>query len=148
MTYCYTATDCRDVPLQGSSFVYLYTAPSFSAPLISNPFINDNPTRANNWADKAATGQQFYLADRQRDWTAIYFSGQKAWFHNPRGANTRRSRGLVVTPRAGLDSVPLYGRAYPEATAYPPHINPQALLPLTPYSMPRGQRYVKGAQRR
>ncbi|HEX8705541.1 MAG TPA: N-acetylmuramoyl-L-alanine amidase, partial [Myxococcaceae bacterium] len=39
MTYCYTAQNCTAVPEQSASFVYLYTAPSFTAPLISNPFI-------------------------------------------------------------------------------------------------------------
>jgi N-acetyl-anhydromuramyl-L-alanine amidase AmpD len=142
MTYCYTSTDCRDVPAQPSSFVYLYTAPSFSAPLISNPFLTANPTRASNWANKAVVGQQFYRADRQGDWDAIYFSGQKAWFHTPHHVNTRYGRGLVVTPRDGLASIPVYGRAYPEAAAYPGNIRPNSIVPLTPYSVPAGQRYV------
>jgi hypothetical protein len=49
---------------------------------------------------------------------------------------------VVITPKAGLDSIPLFGRAYPEAAAYPPEIRPQAIVPLTPYSIPAGQRYV------
>jgi N-acetyl-anhydromuramyl-L-alanine amidase AmpD len=142
MTYCYTSTDCHAVPTQASNFVYLYTAPSTTASLITNPFISDNPTRASNWANKAATGQQFVLADHQGDWDAIYFSGQKAWFYNPNGANSRQGHGLIVTPKVGRTSIPLYGRAYPEAAAFPVGINPQALIPLTPYSIPAGQRYV------
>src|SRR5690606_15183693 len=101
MTYCYTASNCTDVPLQSASFVYLYTEPSFSAPLITNPFITAPGSRANNWANKAVAGQRFYHADHQGDWDAIYFSGQKAWFYNPHHTNTRESRGLVVTPKAG-----------------------------------------------
>jgi N-acetyl-anhydromuramyl-L-alanine amidase AmpD len=142
MTYCYTSTNCRDVPEQSASFVYLHTAPSFSAPLLPNPFITAPGTRANNWANKAVAGQLFYRADTDGDWDAIWFSGQKAWFYNPHRANSKSGRGVVITPKAGLASIPLFGRAYPEAAAYPPEIRPQALIPLTPYSIPAGQRYV------
>ncbi len=142
MTYCYTSANCADVPVQSASFVYLYTAPSFSAPLIPNPFITAPGSRANNWANKAVAGQLFYRADHDGDWDAIWFSGQKAWFYNPRGANTKSGRGVVITPKAGVASVPLFGRAYPEAAAYPPEIRPQVIVPLTPYAILPGQRYV------
>jgi len=142
MTYCYTSKNCTAVPEQSASFVYLYTAPSFDAPLIPNPFITAPGSRANNWANKAVSGQLFYRAERQGDWDAIYFSGQKAWFYNPGRANTKTGRGVVITPKAGKASIPLYGRAYPEAEAYPAHIRAQAIVPLNPYSIPAGQRYV------
>ncbi|CAM5735830.1 N-acetylmuramoyl-L-alanine amidase OS=Streptomyces alboniger OX=132473 GN=CP975_32770 PE=4 SV=1 [Streptomyces alboniger] len=48
-----------------------------------------------------------------------------------------------MTPRAGLESVPVYGRAYPEAAAYPTGVPAQAVSPL-PYRLPAGQRYVVG----
>jgi N-acetyl-anhydromuramyl-L-alanine amidase AmpD len=143
MTYCYTSTNCRQVPSQSASFVYLRTAPSFDAPYIVNPYINQTPsyaTRANNWANKAATGQQFYRAERQGDWDAIYFSGQKAWFYNPNGSNTTPGSGTLITPKAGLASIPVYGRAYPEASAYPQGISPQPLEKI--YDIPAGQIYV------
>jgi N-acetyl-anhydromuramyl-L-alanine amidase AmpD len=142
MTYCYTSTNCTTVPEQSASFVYLYTAPRFDAPLLSNPFISAPGSRANNWANKAVAGQLFYRADHQGDWDAIYFSGQKAWLYNPHGVNTKSGRGVVITPKAGLASIPLFGRAYPEAAAYPPEIRPQAIVPLTPYAILAGQRYV------
>ncbi|HEX6290734.1 MAG TPA: peptidoglycan recognition family protein [Herpetosiphonaceae bacterium] len=143
MTYCYTSTNCREVPRQSASFVYLRTAPSFSAPYIINPYINpaqSYATRANNWANKAATGQQFYRVERQGDWDAIYFSGQKAWFYNPDNSNTTPGSGTLVTPKAGLASIAVYGRAYPEASAYPPGITPQPLEKI--YDIPAGQIYV------
>src|SRR5919108_399582 len=98
MTYCYDnqVADCRDVPLQPANFVYLRTAPSFDAPLITNPYITADPTRANNWANKAMTGQQFYRVERSGQWDAIYFSGQKAWFHNPQRKNTVRGSGILA----------------------------------------------------
>jgi hypothetical protein len=146
LTYCYgpTPADCREVPPQPSNFVYLRTAPSFDAPYVSNPYIDDEPTRASNWANKAATGQQFYRADRKGNWDAIYFSGQKAWFYNPSRKNSLRGGGILITPRAGRASIPVYGRAYPEDAAYPAGTTPQAIVPI--YEMPAGQIYV-AAQR-
>jgi hypothetical protein len=140
LTYCYGGTDCREVPRQPSNFVYLRTAPSFDAPYVSNPYIADQPTRASNWANKAVTGQQFYRVDRKGNWDAIYFSGQKAWFHNPNRKNTVRGSGILITPRAGQTSIPVYGRAYPEESAYPPGTTPQSIIPI--YEMPAGQIYV------
>lgn len=48
-----------------------------------------------------------------------------------------------MTPKEGLDSVPVYGRAYPEASAYPTGIPAQAVSPL-PYKVLKGQTYVIG----
>jgi hypothetical protein len=143
MTYCYNAevSDCRAVPAQPSNFVYLHTAPDASSPLVTNPYIGADPTRANNWANKAVTGQQFYRVAQQGDWDGIYFSGQLAWLYNPRhNANTVPGSGTLVTPKAGLSSIPVYGRAYPEAAAYPAGKTPQSVTPI--YTMPAGQIYV------
>jgi hypothetical protein len=46
----------------------------------------------------------------------------------------------VVTPKAGKDSVPVYGRAYPEQAAYPTGIPYQTVTPLQ-YSIGAGQSY-------
>lgn len=142
MTYCYDreVSSCRAVPAQPSNFVYLHTAPDANAPLVTNPYIKSDPTRANNWANKALTGQQFYRAGRQGDWDAIYFGSQQAWFYNPRNSNTVPGSGMLVTPKAGLTSIPIYGRAYPEAAAYPVGTRPQSIVPI--YTIPAGQVYV------
>ncbi|MBC8078685.1 MAG: N-acetylmuramoyl-L-alanine amidase, partial [Chloroflexales bacterium] len=142
LTYCYRneATDCRDVPRQPANFVYLRTAPSLDAPLVANDYIGSSPAHANNWANKAVAGQQFYRAARQGDWDAVYFGGQVAWLHNPGYANTAPARALPVTPRAGLATIPVYGRAYPEHAAYPTGVVTQTLVPI--YEMPAGQSYV------
>src|SRR5690606_10012831 len=93
---------------------------------------------------RASAGQRYAVADRLGEWTAIWYLGQKAWFHNPPDAPTAvPSRGLVVTPRPGLDSVPVYGRAYPEPTAYPPGVPVQEIVPLQ-YTFPAGQSYTLG----
>ncbi len=142
-TYCYgaEATSCRAVPTQPLNYVYLRIAPDPTAPFISNPYIEVDPTRANSWANKALAGQKFYRIDQQGDWDAIYFSGQKAWFYNPsHNANTMPGSGVLVSPRPGQESIPVYGRAYPEETAYPQGVSPQSITPI--YDMPAGQIYV------
>ena len=142
LTYCYTSTDCRDVPSQPANFVYLYQAPSFDAQLIDDPALpGPGTTLAPDWGDKAVTGQQFYRAESQGDWDAIYYGGQKAWFFNPGHTNTVSGSGVLVTPKGGATSIPVYGRAYPEASAFPPDIPARTIVPLQ-YSIPAGQIYV------
>jgi hypothetical protein len=93
---------------------------------------------------RASTGTKYAVADRSGDWTAIWYLGQKAWFHNPASAPTAvPARGQVVTPKPGRTSVPVYGRAYPEPEAYPPGVPVQAVTPLQ-YTFPAGQRYTVG----
>jgi hypothetical protein len=45
-----------------------------------------------------------------------------------------------VTPKPGLATVPVYGRAYPEPAAYPANVPVQAITPL-PYTLSAGQKY-------
>ncbi|MDH6228563.1 hypothetical protein M2169_005533 [Streptomyces sp. MJP52] len=133
----------------GSSEVRLYSAPSEDAPLVRDiglyPRDEGRTTiGVNDVGARASTGQQYVVADRAGDWTAIWYLGQKAWFLDPAERPAAvATKGLVVTPKAGRESVPVYGRAYPEASAYPPGIPVQALAPL-PYRFEAGQRYVAG----
>jgi N-acetyl-anhydromuramyl-L-alanine amidase AmpD len=134
---------------QPSSFVYLRTAPDSDAPLISDPSLHPNggegTTAINDWGDKAVTGQHFYRADREGDWSAIYYGGKKAWFYDPNGKNADLTHGMLVTPKSGVDSIPVYGAAYPEDSAYDgtgiSESDRGAIHPL-PYSIPAGQMYV------
>ena len=48
-----------------------------------------------------------------------------------------------MTPKPGLATVPVYGRAYPEPEAYPAGVTVQAITPL-PYSLAAGQKYSSG----
>jgi len=122
------------VPAQPASFVYVYTAPSLTAPLANDPYLNTGGTDcANDWGDKAVTGQQFYRVETQGDWDAIWYAGAKAWIYNPGGAKTVGTRGTFVTPKAGAASVDVYGRAYPESISS---------ARLTRYSIAAGQAYV------
>jgi hypothetical protein len=132
----------------GSGAVRLHTGPSESAPLVKDiglrPGGQDSTTGVNDTGARASTGQQYAVAERRGDWTAIWYLGQKAWFHNPRSQPVAvGAREQVLTPKDGLAEVPVYGRAYPEASAYPPGVPVQAVSPL-PYKLLAGQRYVVG----
>ncbi|NJP52032.1 N-acetylmuramoyl-L-alanine amidase [Streptomyces sp. SBST2-5] len=134
-------------PAHGSSAVRLYSDHDEKSPLIRDIGLGSAPTTGvNDLSSRVSTGQQFAVADRWGDWTAIWYLGQKAWFRNPEKQPTAvPSAGRTVTPRKGLDSVPVYGRAYPEASAYPEGVPVQAVSPL-PYTLPKGQEYVVGGE--
>ncbi|WP_030688990.1 N-acetylmuramoyl-L-alanine amidase [Streptomyces globisporus] len=132
----------------GSGAVRLHTAPSADAPLVKDiglrPGGQASTTGVNDTGARASTGQSFAVAERQGDWTAVWYLGQKAWFLNPVEEPTAvNARGRVLTPREGLAEVPVYGRAYPEASAYPAGVPVQSVSPL-PYRLLAGQRYVVG----
>ncbi|MEV6737045.1 peptidoglycan recognition family protein [Streptomyces sp. NPDC051104] len=132
----------------GSSEVRLYSAPDDSAPLIKDiglyPKGGESTIDVNDVGSRASTGQRYSVADRDGDWTAIWYLGQKAWFRNPKKQPTAvNASGFVVTPRDGLTDIPVYGRAYPEKEAYPEGVPVQSVSPL-PYRLPAGQRYAIG----
>ncbi|HLO04667.1 MAG TPA: peptidoglycan recognition family protein, partial [Symbiobacteriaceae bacterium] len=127
--------------LQPSNFVYLYQAPSFSAPLADEQWLPGVGTQnGSDWGDKARVGQSFAVAERQGDWTAIWYGGKKVWFSDPNQKNTLPGTGILITPKAGKSSIPVYGTAYAEASAYPPGIPVRANNKL--YDLPSGQVYV------
>ncbi|GAA2492717.1 N-acetylmuramoyl-L-alanine amidase [Streptomyces gobitricini] len=135
-------------PPHGSGAVRLHTEPSESAPLVKDaglrPGGQDSTAGVNDTGARASTGQSYAVAERRGPWTAIWYLGQKAWFSNPGAEPTAvGTRGWVLTPREGLAEIPVYGRAYPEAAAYPAGVPVQPLSPL-PYRLPAGQRYVVG----
>ncbi|GAA4791912.1 N-acetylmuramoyl-L-alanine amidase [Streptomyces ziwulingensis] len=129
----------------GSSAVRLYADHSEDAPLIKDVGLGTTPTTGvNDLSSRVSTGQRYAVADRWGEWTAIWYLGQKAWLRNPpRRPAAVPAKGLTVTPKEGLESVPVYGRAYPEAAAYPAGVPVQPVSAL-PYRLPAGQRYVVG----
>ncbi|MEO3813822.1 N-acetylmuramoyl-L-alanine amidase [Sphaerisporangium sp. B11E5] len=137
----------EDCPPHGSASVRLHTAPSRDAPLVRD--IGRKPSGEATYdvydhGARATTGQRFAVAERRGDWTAIWYLGRLAWFHNPAARPTAvNTEGFLVTPRRGLDEVPVYGRAYPEPGAYPGDVPVQDVTPLQ-YAFPRGQRYAVG----
>ncbi|MFF7972352.1 N-acetylmuramoyl-L-alanine amidase [Streptomyces sp. NPDC007905] len=143
----YTGCTTKGEPCtaHGSGEVRLYSDHDVNAPLIKDIGLKTDPTNGvNDLSSRVSTGQQYAVADRWGDWTAIWYLGQKAWFENPREEPAAvRASGLVVTPNEGLPSVPVYGRAYPEKEAYPAEVPAQSVVPL-PYTIPAGQTYVVG----
>jgi N-acetylmuramoyl-L-alanine amidase len=167
-------------PVQPANFVYLRTAPSATAPLIKDSLLarqkpNPEPTSESaqesaqeltqapgstgstdgaDVSDKAVYGQTFVVAQLSGDWTAVWYGGQKAWFYNPGGADAyaNSSTALVVTPDSGRTSIPVYGRAYPELSAFPTALRADAtslrlaIEPLTGYTIPAGQAYTADAE--
>ncbi|MEU6479386.1 N-acetylmuramoyl-L-alanine amidase [Streptomyces sp. NPDC047017] len=153
LTGCGAATGA--CPASPANFVYLRTAPSATAALLTDPMFTADgtvtgTTRGPDWTDKAVVGQTFVVAAVQGDWTAIWYDGQKAWFYNPGGAYTMANAGIarqLVTP-AGTAPVAVYGRAYPETAAYPAALGSvasdpnQQLTPLSREFVQPGQSYT------
>ncbi len=137
---------CVALPNQPTNFVYLRTSPSSTAPLLSDAAIHPDgspgTTRIEDWSATAVYGQQFAVAKKQGDWTAIWFGGKMGWFQNQgQVRNALPSRGQYVTPKLGVSSIPVYGRAYPESSAYNgTQVPVQSVVPLD-YTIPAGQRY-------
>jgi hypothetical protein len=149
VTTCDSTGACTPLPAQGANFVYLRTGPSPTAPLIGDPLLHPDggpgTTEISDWSDKAVTGHQYVVADHQRDWTAIWFDGQKAWFNDPHGVNTLPASAATVRAPAGVGVVDLYGRAFPQQSEYPaaiPFDPGWAPTPLTGWTLPAGQSYT------
>jgi N-acetyl-anhydromuramyl-L-alanine amidase AmpD len=147
-TGCDAAHPSVACPAHGGGSIMLRTAPAADAPLVKD--IGKHPSNGNatmsvyDHSARAATGQTYAVAGRQGDWTAIWYLGQKAWFHNPKSQPVAvGARGLVATPKPGAASVPIYGRAYPEPEAYPANVPVQALVPMQ-YTFAAGQSYSVG----
>jgi len=146
----FTGCDAPDAPCppHGSTSVVLRTRPSPDAPLLADiglrPDGSPSTMAISDVGSRVETGQRYAVAERDGDWTAIWYLGQRGWFHNPDGAPVAvGGRGVLATARPGVDAVPVYGRAYPEAAAYPSGVPPQSVVPLQ-YTLPAGQRYVVG----
>jgi hypothetical protein len=145
-TGCTSAKPAKACPPHGASVVWLRTEPHHRAELVDD--IGKRVGKPSTYSvydhsARASTGQRYAVAERRGDWTAIWYLGQKAWFHNPRSRPTAiPARGPLATP--STPTVKVYGRAYPEKSAYrgtgvafQPHV------PL-PYTIRQGQSYAVG----
>ncbi|WP_435644201.1 N-acetylmuramoyl-L-alanine amidase [Streptomyces sp. H49] len=143
-------TGCRSAGApcakHGSSAVRLYTRPDEKAPLIQDPGRHPDGGASTMDVDdlgsRASAGQTFAVAERRGDWTAIWYQGRKAWLENPKKDPTAVGAvGKMVTPKEGVDEIPVFGRALPEEEAYPEGVEEEPEAPL-PYHFRAGQRYV------
>jgi len=70
---------CTD-QTQASSILFVRPSPSSSAPLFADPYLRAGATEGtdeiSDWSSTISSGQQYVVADRSGDWTAICFSGQ------------------------------------------------------------------------
>jgi N-acetyl-anhydromuramyl-L-alanine amidase AmpD len=138
---------CVDQPRQPSNVVYLHTAPAADSPLLSDPLLHPDGepggTGLDDWSAKASIGQSFVVAGRASGWTAIWFGGQRGWFADldaePR--SVPKPAGTLLTPRPGCSTIPVYGAANPEPSAYPASIQPITITRL-PYVISAGQVYL------
>ena len=145
ITNC-SGSSCVTLPRQPANFVYLRTGPGGSYPLLGDPILHPGGSNGtmidSDWGDKATLEETFVYAGQSGNWTAIWFSGRKAWFYNPAGPGrtARYTNGEVVTPKQGVGSIPVYGAAYPETPAYPAAVPARAVVKLV-YTIPAGQEY-------
>jgi hypothetical protein len=140
-------TVCQPANQSITNFVALYTAPSTSAPLLSDPYIHPDgspgSTAQQDWGDKAPTGHTYVVLSRQPGWTQIQYSGGKAWFQD-NGKVAVPTTTLTVTPK-GNTAVPIYGRPVPEPSApgwAKISYDVQTQHPLSKYVMQPGQHYA------
>ena len=85
--------------------------PSESAPLVNDIGRNakgaPSTTSVSDIGARAQAGLTFAVAERQGDWTAIWFNGVKGWFLNPASDPTAVPvKGSYVVPKAGLAKAP------------------------------------------
>lgn len=132
---------------QGTNFVYLHTEPRSSSPLVKDaglhPDGSSSTTRVSDHGARLAAGQKVVVAQRSDDWLGVWYLGDIGWFYSPKAnPDVLPSGGKTVSATPGAASVPVYGRAYPEQSAYAGTPVPyQAVTPLQ-YTIKAGQEYV------
>ncbi|MDA0636716.1 peptidoglycan recognition family protein [Nonomuraea sp. MCN248] len=145
-TGCERGRPARPCPPRGASTVWLRTAPRHDAPLVDD--IGKRVGRPSTYSvhdhsARASAGQRFAVAGRHAGWTAIWYLGRRAWFHDPYERPTAvRARNPVVVPRR--TGVPVYGRAYPEKAAYRGTGVAYQRHVALPYRIGPGQAYTVG----
>lgn len=131
---------------QGTNFGYLHTAPRQTAPLVKDaglhPDGSSSTTKVWDIGARVAAGQKLVVSKRSGAWRKVWYLGHRGWLYSPkRDPAVVPSQGATVSLRPGVTSAPVFGRAYPEASAYPPEIPAQPVVPLQ-YTIRQGQSYV------
>jgi N-acetyl-anhydromuramyl-L-alanine amidase AmpD len=144
VTGCSSSDPC---PPQGTNFVYLHTEPDPASPLVKDaglhPDGSSSTTKVSDHGARLAAGQQVVVAQKSGDWLGVSYLGDIGWLYSPKTHPVViRSRGRTVSAKPGVLSVPVYGRAYPEQSAYTGTAVPyQPVTPLQ-YTIKAGQKYV------
>ncbi|HET7305086.1 MAG TPA: peptidoglycan recognition family protein [Segeticoccus sp.] len=129
-----------------TNFVALRQAPSEDALLAKDVAVRPDSaagsTVVSDVSARAVTGEKLVVADVQGEWVQVSWAGELAWLHNPaEDPILVPTHAWTVTVKPGADSAPVYGRAYPEAAAYPDTIPAQAVSPIE-YTIKPGQEYA------
>lgn len=125
VTGCWPYPDsCATSSDKPTNFVYMRTQPHNNAPMVTDVIVGQGSTDIDNNAARAFHGQTFSVIDRKVDkkgvWYQVWYGGNKAWFYSPWAAPTALpAKGQYATPKANVESVPLYGRPMPEKSEYP-----------------------------
>ncbi|GAB3486536.1 N-acetylmuramoyl-L-alanine amidase [Flexivirga lutea] len=134
-----------DGPQPATNFVALHQQPDEGAPLVKDiglhPDGSASTTKPDDVGARANAGTDFVVADVYGDWTAIWYLGQKSWFHNPRTSPTARILKKGVKAKPNGKDIQVYGRAYPESSAYPDPSWDQGVAPFN-YVWGADQEYV------
>ncbi|WP_248960600.1 N-acetylmuramoyl-L-alanine amidase [Sphaerisporangium perillae] len=137
--------DC--VPGAGTNFVPLHQSPSAGAPLAKDPGWKptgvNGTTYASDISARVTSGQKLVVAQVQGDWLGVWWAGSLAWLHNPATAPVVvRTTAKTVTVKSTTTPANIYGRAYPEASAYAGTGIPVQALSALEYKIPVGQTYA------
>ncbi len=132
---------------QGTNFVYLHTKPDLSSPLVKDiglhPDGSYSTTQVSDHGARLAAGQKVYVAQKAGDWLGVWYLGDIGWLYSPKSDPVvLPSDGKVVTAKAGLTEAPVYGRAYPEQSAYDGTPIPYQTVGPLQYTIKAGQKYV------
>jgi len=140
-------TSCVNTTTTPTSFTYVHTAPSETSPYVTDPILGQGSTDLGNNAAKAYYGQKFAVLSRtitnKGIWWEISYVGQMGWIYSPFSAPTvMPSTSKHIAPKAGLATIPVYGRAYPEISAYPADFTNKQPVVSLPYTISAGQKYT------
>lgn len=144
VTGCTSSGPCTP---QGTNFVYLHTEPNASSPLVKDiglhPDGSSSTTLVSDHGARLAAGQKIVVAQKSGDWLGVAYLGDIGWLYSPKNDPVViPSGGKTVSAKPGVESVPVYGRAYPEQSAYAGTVVPyQTVTPLQ-YTIKAGQQYV------
>lgn len=141
-------------PAAGTNFTVVRQGPSEDAALAKD--IGEHPNgsastwRVSDYSARATAGLRLVVSDIQGEWVKVSWAGEFGWIHNPASdpvlvkdrSPRKGSQGTFTIRLAeGDDSAPVYGRAYPEESAYPAEIPYQTVVPIE-YTIKPGQEYV------
>jgi len=131
----------------GTNFRYLYQSPSDEAPLAKDPGWkpdgSDGTTYASDVSARVQSGHKLVVDQVEGDWLGVWWAGSLAWLRNPADRPVVVPATAKTVTVAGDAPAPVYGRAYPEATAYEdyPGVPVQPVTPIE-YTVGVGQTYA------